>query len=747
MKARGNSQSRRPVLAAGILAGLLTAIIAVLGKAYLDQKASRKEAAAQAVKAENAARAARQETNKGERAREQAQDLVGFIMQDLSEALAPLGQSEILESVSRETLAYFENLPPDLVTPSTEEQKAKVWLGLGHARYRLGDLAGAFAADQKAITLLEKLVEMEPGNSARKDALLQARLDTAHVLASAAKYDANRTSLRIVRESTTQNSFLAEVEGGLGEVEGLTGNADLAQQHFAKAVRHASTHLETNPGDIGVRKILTITLGNAGLFASQAGNEASAEQSFRKALESARKLVSLDPDNRNWDKELATLLNNFGTSLENQGRIDEPSGFYQESLAIRQSLTDWDPNNTRWLLNLANSWHNKAAIHYHRKEAPEALASSRKALAIYKRLLTLDPRNTAWLDEMLELFDIQKDRLLELQDPDSALALSEEVTSFVDETNKGTTENFAMTKALATLQQQVGKIQQELGKSPIETNRLAVEAFAAEISDDESNEEKLALLAQSYLDFAKVCPDPAPVFALAHHVLTTIVKGDSKYLQRLRDFSKRETLLALGKHKALLPAGSTWHYYDDRQPPPSDWLLPTFDASEWKKGPAPLGYGEGNEATELSFGIDDTNKRLTAWFRQEFVLESAPTTVLLNLRRDDGALVFINGKEVVRSGLPDGKITFNTFANHIAMGFDESVFHIYQLSDHHLVPGRNVIAVEVHQNEPQSSDLALELEILDPSTLPDLRESLVLEELEKILGSKAIPSVIRQTLK
>lgn len=733
-------------MAAALLAGILTAVIAFLGKAYLDQKASREEAAEQAEKAEMAARAARQETNKGERAREQAQDLVSFIMQDLSEALAPLGQSELLESVSRETLTYFENLPPDLVTPTTEEQKAKVWLGLGHARYRLGNLAGAFAADQKAIALFEKLVEMEPENSAHKNALLQARLDAAHVLTSAAKYDESRTFFRIVRESTKEDSFLAEVEGGLGEVEGLTGNGDLAQQHFAKAIRHATNHLDHTPGDIGVRKILTITLGNAGLFASQMADEAGAEAYFRKALESARKMVALDPDNRNWDKELATLLNNFGMTLEKQGRIDEADGFYKEALALRLSLTDWDPNNARWLLNLANSWHNQAAIHYHRKQAPEALASSRRALGIYKRLLTLDPRNKAWLEEMLELFEIQKDRLLELKATDAALALSEEVTSFVDQTNRSTTENFAMTKALASLQQKVGKIQQELGKSPIETVRLAVEAFATQIDQEGSDEEKLTLLAQSYLDFAKVSQESAPVFALAHHVFATIIKDNSKQLQRLRDFSRRETLLALAKHKPLMAAGSTWHYYDDRKPPPDDWHLPAFDFSGWKKGPAPLGYGEGDEGTELKFGIDQSNKRLTAWFRHEFTLEKVPSLILLNLRKDDGALVFINGKEVVRDGLPDGKIAFDTVANHIAMGFDESVFHVHQLSDHHLIAGRNIIAVEVHQNEPQSSDLALDLEILDPSTLPDLKEPLVLEKLEKILGPKAIPQVVRKTL-
>lgn len=747
MTSRWTKKENRPVFAAALIAGILTLITAFLGRAYLQQKDLQKEAATNAARAEAAAKSAQLEANKGERAREQAQDLVRFIMRDLSEALVPIGQVEVLESVSRQTLAYFENLPPDLVTPDTEEQKAEVWLGLGYARYRLGDLKGAIAADRKAIAILEKLALMEPTDPGRRAALSEASLDTAHVLTSAGELEESRTIFRSVIESEKNQVFLAEAESGLGEIEGIQENFQVSLQHCAKAVRHAQNYLEESPGNIGARKIITITHGNAGMFASNMGDQQLAETSYREALKSARKLIALDPDNRNWDKELATLLNNFGIALEKQDRVDEAADFFIEALALRQNLVDWDPNNTRWLLNLANSWHNDAAIHYHRKMAPETMASAQKAISIYQRLLTLQPENSAWLDEMLQILKIQKERLLDLNAPDSALALSEKVTAFVKDLKTGNPENFAMTKALAGLHRQVGKIQEQNGDDTSARYLLAAEAFAQEIDDDATDEEKLVLLVQSYLDIAQATENSAPVFALAHHILTANVKTNSTRIQRLRDFAKREAHLALNQHEPLVSTGSIWHYRDERQPPSADWNSPTFDHSSWKKGPAPLGYGDGEESTELNYGSHPRDKRITSWFRHEFTLEKVPATIILNLRRDDGALVFINGKEVVRSGLPDGKISFETVANNTAMGFDERVFHSHSLSEHHLVSGKNIIAVELHQNEPQSSDLFLDLEILNPSTLPDLKDQVSLEILEKILGARAIPPAISKALK
>ncbi|MEC7582693.1 MAG: tetratricopeptide repeat protein, partial [Planctomycetota bacterium] len=72
--------------------------------------------------------------------------------------------------------------------------------------------------------------------------------------------------------------------------------------------------------------------------------------------------------------------------------------------------------------------------------------------------------------------------------------------------------------------------------------------------------------------------------------------------------------------QALVPAGSVWRYQDDNSITGTAWRMPGFDDSGWSQGPAQLGYGEGDEATVLSWGTDPANRHVTSWFRHVFTL-------------------------------------------------------------------------------------------------------------------------------
>ncbi len=728
-----------------LVSGALSILASLLGVAYLKQRDLREEATAAVARAEAAAATARAEANKGERAREQAQDFVGFMMKDLRKALVPIGRSDVLEKIAEEALDYFENLPPDLVTAETDAQQAAVWKTLGGARYNLGNLKGAVAADRRAIELLEKLVLIDPSNEAQRRELALVRLGMAQVLLAAGQRSEAREVFNEGLEGESEGPLIAEAEAGLAELELVEGNLQKAQQRNAKAIRLLKNGLDRFPGNISYRKMLTITYGNAGIVAAKMGDEAEAERLYRESLASGRKLIALDPDNRNWEKELATLLNNVGLIYEKKGEIDQAEEFFNESLEIRKGLVGWDPNNTRWLLNLANSWHNDAALHYHRKQGGRVLDSSRKALEIFRQLLTLEPENEVWLDEMREMLSIAQSRLTGLEETTGALALSEETTKFLENLKKGNPESFATTAALAKVRREMGKIVKREGGDAVAQYRLAAEAFAKELGD-ELDEEKVVLLVQSYLDLARSLEDPEEArqcFALAHTVMVKHVKTKSRHHRRLRDFALREITLRTEGLRSIIPAGSEWRYWDGEGAPAADWTTKDFDESAWRSGVAPLGYGNGNEETELRFGNDPQDKRVTAWFRRTFEVEKVPSSLRLNLQRDDGAVVYLNGREVLRDGMPDGRIEAGTFANLTAQGFSERVFHSFVISGEQLKEGANVLAVEVHQNEPVSSDLRLDLELWDEAIIPRPAEILSWDKIEKTLGADLLPSSIR----
>lgn len=162
--------------------------------------------------------------------------------------------------------------------------------------------------------------------------------------------------------------------------------------------------------------------------------------------------------------------------------------------------------------------------------------------------------------------------------------------------------------------------------------------------------------------------------------------------------------------RTFIAADSEWRYLDNGSNQGTKWRARLFTDDKWKTGPAQLGYGDNDEKTKLSFGGDSSNKHVTTFFRHAFeVADPAGVTALEGaLLRDDGAVVYLNRREVTRSNMPQGSIGYTTFASTTAGGDDESAFHSFAIDPALLVKGKNVIAVEVHQANRTSSDISFD---------------------------------------
>ncbi len=162
----------------------------------------------------------------------------------------------------------------------------------------------------------------------------------------------------------------------------------------------------------------------------------------------------------------------------------------------------------------------------------------------------------------------------------------------------------------------------------------------------------------------------------------------------------------------LVAAGSVWAYLDDGSRLRTAWRKVPFDDTTWARGPAKLGYGDHDAVTVLGSG---RNRRpRTTYFRRAFEVTApgAYRSLTVRLLRDDGAVVYLNGVELLRSNLPTGPLTFETLASVPVSRLDERTFEEVTLTAEALVAGRNVLAVEVHQASRRSSDLGFDLELL-----------------------------------
>jgi hypothetical protein len=161
---------------------------------------------------------------------------------------------------------------------------------------------------------------------------------------------------------------------------------------------------------------------------------------------------------------------------------------------------------------------------------------------------------------------------------------------------------------------------------------------------------------------------------------------------------------------------AVWKYKDDGSDLGTQWRARSYSDTAWLEGPAELGYAD-SPATAVSFGPSSTNKYVTTYFRHHFNVANPAAFhgLTLKLLVDDGAIVYLNGTEIVRRNMPAGEINYRTLATTSVAGTDESTFFNYTISPKLLVPGDNVLAVEVHQNSASSTDLSFDLGLVASS--------------------------------
>jgi len=174
--------------------------------------------------------------------------------------------------------------------------------------------------------------------------------------------------------------------------------------------------------------------------------------------------------------------------------------------------------------------------------------------------------------------------------------------------------------------------------------------------------------------------------------------------------------LYLARRVTLIPLGSVWKYSDAGVDLGSAWRGTDFDDSAWKEGPGELGFGDGDEATVVEGGPSGA-RHPTTYFRRRFQVADpgAFDSLRVGLRRDDGAVVYLNGTELFRSNMPAGEISYDTWSAGTASGGEEDALFSFEVAPSALRDGTNVLAVEVHQAAATSSDLSFELTLIaDP---------------------------------
>jgi len=152
----------------------------------------------------------------------------------------------------------------------------------------------------------------------------------------------------------------------------------------------------------------------------------------------------------------------------------------------------------------------------------------------------------------------------------------------------------------------------------------------------------------------------------------------------------------------------TWKYFEGIYEPDTNWRTLTFNDSAWSSGVGGIGYGDGDDNTIISSTI-------SLYIRNTFfVLDTSEiVAAVLDIDYDDAFVAYLNNVEIARANI--GNIgdhpTYNQNSNslHEAQmyqgGLPDRFVINNQIFRDNIVPGNNVLSIQIHNDNINSSDL------------------------------------------
>jgi hypothetical protein len=182
----------------------------------------------------------------------------------------------------------------------------------------------------------------------------------------------------------------------------------------------------------------------------------------------------------------------------------------------------------------------------------------------------------------------------------------------------------------------------------------------------------------------------------------------------------------------LIPTNAVWRYFDAGAEPAAvdglSWKDPDYPDTAWASGPATLGFAGTATANPVSTvtrryvnGVSGTQVT-TTYFRHTFAYFGTPddAAMRIDILRDDGAVVYLNGNEILRENMPAGAISYATWSSAVVGSPDQNTtFSRTVDAARFLLQGDNVLAVELHQCNAGSSDLYFSLALILAEEFPD----------------------------
>ena len=344
---------------------------------------------------------------RAEQHRQQAEQLINFMLFDLRDNLEKVGWLDLLEQPAQGALDYFSQLPKTEMTPEALRQREVALNNIGDVFLAKGDLSKALAAYQAGLVIAERLAQQDPADagwqrdlSVSHEKIGEARQAQGDLAGALAAYQAGQA---IAERLAQQDPANAGWQRDLAVSHNKIGEARQAQDDLAGALAAYQAGLaiaerlaQQDPANAGWQRDLSVSHEKIGTVRQAQGDLAGALAAYQAGQAIHQRLAQQDPANAGWQRDLAVSHEKIGTVRQAQGDLAGALAAYQAGQAIHQRLAQQDPANAGWQRDLAVSHNKIGEARQAQDDLAGALAAYQAGQAIHQRLVQQDPTNAGW---------------------------------------------------------------------------------------------------------------------------------------------------------------------------------------------------------------------------------------------------------------------------------------------------------------------------------------------------------------
>jgi tetratricopeptide (TPR) repeat protein/tRNA A-37 threonylcarbamoyl transferase component Bud32 len=310
--------------------------------------------------------------------------------------------TDLRRRLLKEPLNFFKDLRDRLQSdhdtrPESLARLATANFDLGRLTSEIGDKEDAMKSYEQVISILERLVRVDPSSKKYRFELARIYNDIGHLdqetgrLADALiAYEKTReTTEALVQEDPTfadSRSLLAWSHLNMGSLEARYGRADAARASFTLARDMYERLVRENPNVLAFERNLSSTYSALG--------------SYSQAIEILDRLTRNHPEDADLDFRLSTNFYSLAIRQSQMSQLDAALGSYTRAIEIQDRLVRDHRSATLYQGALARSLVNRGNILGRKGGLDDALAHLNRAREILERLTADNPRSVDFLGDL-----------------------------------------------------------------------------------------------------------------------------------------------------------------------------------------------------------------------------------------------------------------------------------------------------------------------------------------------------------